>query len=201
MDYTDDINKAMRSELYLYGTENYSEVLHIFEYSENMVYTKDLRVRFKLEVDMENSLYEVKLVLGTDVNMFESSCIVNGNQNIEMLVDISECAAASTIDFIKICVRSLDGNSQSCVLWVEKIDGVSNNYNSAQLQKLIYAEREKIKTAEEENDTLHIIARIAIALGVILVSGVFGIVLFIGIRKDDKSTDADREDRDGDEEG
>ena len=188
-EYTQEGEKALKADLLLSGTQDYSEILYVFEYSENMIHTQDLKLKFNLSDTLEDAVYELKLVLGNSKNKLESSCIVKGNSINEMLVDISKCATANTIDFIKISVRSLDGRSEACSLYLHEICGLSNEYTSDELNALIHAEREKIKDLDEEASSAKISAQWFLAIGVVLVTGVLGVAIFIGFIREDKPSD------------
>ena len=186
-EYTQEHSRALKADISLYGTESYGELLYVFEYPENMIYTNNLRLRFNVSDNSEDSLYEVKFILGNSQNKLESSCIVSGNEMQEMFVDVSECASANMIDFIKLSVRSLDGSAEKCSLWLYEVCGLSNEYNSEELSELVSAERDKIRdyAASEEDDGYW--GSISLAIGIVLIIGVLGFGLFVSLNRENKT--------------
>ena len=192
IDYRGDSEKSLRADLALDGTYRSSEILYIYSYPENMIYTPYMRLRFHLSDACENSLYEVKFTFGSGESRAEASAVVNGNQETEVVIDISQYVVKNITESIRISVRSLDGASSECSLWLYDICGMSNIYTSEQLDNLISLERDKIRNPEEEAEGRELFGRVAIALAIVIVTGAIGFGLFASFRREDKS--ADRED-------
>ena len=181
--------KAIRANLLLNGTRDYAEMVYLFEYSENMIHTRNLKIGFALNDNTDGALYELKFVLGNSKNKIESSCIVEGNTDNELFIDVSKCVTANTIDFIQISVRSLDGVSDACSLSLYEISGLSNEYTSDELKNIVHAEREKIREENEDDEDGLVFSQIILGIGIVLVTGVLGIAVFLGFRREDKDID------------
>ncbi len=193
-DITERGTKVLKADLSFSDTQDYAEILYVFEYSENMIHTKDLRFKFDLNDEADGALYELKFTLGNSKNKLESSCIVKGNSVNEIFVDVSKCVTASTVDFMKISVRSLDGKSQMCSIRLSEICGLSNEYTSDELGNLISAEREKIREQEFGENEKVVWTQLALAIGVVFVVGVLGLAIFAGFRREDREEREETED-------
>jgi len=188
LENTQEGERLLRSDL-LMEDQEYAETMYVFEYSENMIYTQNIKLRFDIVGAEENALYELKLILGSSKNKLESSCIVSGNSINEMIVDISKCATVNMIDFIRISVRSLDGKSDTCSLLLYELCGLSNEYDSEELKNLVHAEREKIRDTGDDEEEKNSFAQILLAMGIVMVTAVLGVAIFLSFRKEDKNTD------------
>ena len=186
---SENTDKALKADFNLGGIYDSGEILYVAEYSENMIYTPTLR--FKLMVEDENSpnLYEIKIVLGNSENHIESSCIVSSEKISEIYVDISQYISSNVVDYLRISVRSLDGNEEKCSLLLYDICGLSTSYDSDSLSSLIMSERDKIRHSDEIEEGRQYWQQIAIGIGVVLLIGALGVGLFISFRKDDSSDD------------
>ncbi len=197
IDYRDNSEKSLRADLALDGTYRSSEILYIYSYPENMIYTPYMRLRFHISDSAEDSLYEVKFVFGSGDSRAEASAVVSGNEETEALIDISQYAVKHMIESIRVSVRSLDGSSSECSLWIYDIYGCSNDYTSEQLDDLIFLERDKIRQHEEESDDRALFGRVAIALAIVIVTGAIGFGLFASFRREDKRAESDGDDSSG----
>ena len=197
IDYRGNSEKSLRADLALDGTYRSSEILYIYGYPENMIYTPYMRLRFHISDSSDDSLYEVKFTFGNGESRAEASAVVNGNDDTEVLIDISQYAVKYMIESIRVSVRSLDGSVNECSLWIYDICGCSNDYTSEQLDDLISLERDKIRQHEEESDNRELFGRVAIALAIVIVTGAIGFGLFASFRREEKRAESDGDDSSG----
>ena len=190
--YLENTKKALRADLNLGGIYEAGEVLHVSQYSENMIYTPTLRFRLAVQDASSNNLYEVKITLGNSENHIESSCIVSSGKLSQVYVDVSQYISSDVVDYLRISVRSLDGNAEKCSLLLYDICGLSNSYDSETLNSLIMRERDKIRHSDEIEEDRQYWQQIAIGVGIVILTGALGAGLFISFRKDD-SSDVDSE--------
>lgn len=194
IDYKGDSEKSLRADLSLDGRYRSSEILYIYSYPENMIYTPYVRIRFHVSDNAENSIYEVKFIFGSDESRAEASVVVNGNEETEAVVDISQFVVKYMTESIRISVRSLDGSSNECSLWIYDICGCSNDYTSDQLNNLVSLERDKIRNPEERSEDRALFGRVAIALAIVVATGAIGFGLFASFKREDRGSEPDGND-------
>lgn len=185
VDYTDAMKKVLRADFDTSGIYNAGELLYISEYSENMIHTPYLKLRFHINGASDSALYEIKLVVGNGENSIESACIAKSKEVTEMFTDISKYVEMNMVDYIRISVRCIDGTDGAYSLCLYDLCGLSATYDSDELDTLISSERDKIRHQENEEEDIQHWAQIAIAIGVILIMGAIGAGLFISFRRDD----------------
>ena len=191
INHSDGNDKALKAEFDLGDIYEYGEFLYVAEYSENMVYTPTLR--FKLTVEGDSSLYEVKIRVGNSDNHIESSAIVSSDKISEIFVDISQYISSDMVDYLRISVRSLEGGDEKCNLLIYDICGLSASYNSEELESLIMSERDKIRHSDESEEERKYWTRIAMGMGIVLLIGALGTGLFVSFRKDDNDDVSQRD--------
>ena len=191
IDYKAEGEKSLRADLLLKDTKSYSELLYIYEYPENMIYTPYVRVRFHISDAAEDSLYEVKLSFAYSGGRAESSVIVSGDEVSEVAVNLSQYVISHSTESLRISVRSLDGAAAECSLWIYDIYGCSEDYTSDRLADLISLERDKIRSIDEEAEDLELFGSIALALGIVIVTGAIGFGLFASFRREDNGNSDD----------
>lgn len=193
IDYRDGAKKSLLADLVLSGSTAGSELLYIYDYPENMIYTPELQFRFHVSDASDSSLYEVKFTLENSLSRYESSAIVESDTPTDISLDISKFVKASEVSSIRISVRNLDGSASECSFWLYDVRGHSNVYSSSQLRDLIIKEREKVRNPDEAYREDQLIANVAIAVAVIVAAGVLGMGLFAVLRRDDKFSDTSAE--------
>lgn len=195
IDYKAEGEKSLRADLSLNGTDNYSDLLYIYAYPENMIYTPYMRMRFHISDTSEDSLYEVKLSFGYSSGRAEASFVVAGNEATDVTMDLSEYVSSHMTESVRISVRSLDGATTECSLWVYGIYGCSDDYTSEQLEGLIKLERDNIRTVADEEESRELFGSVAIAIAIVVVTGAIGFGLFASFKREDKGASSDSDDR------
>lgn len=188
IDYAENSDKSLRAYFSQWGTDSFGELQYIFGYPENMIYTPILRFDLRITDNRENSLYEVKLILDSDKQRYEGSCIIDGNKTVAVDFDISQFVKSNMVESLRICVRALDASDADCSLWLYDIQGCSNAYPSDTLAELISSARDKMRNPDEEKTESQYIGKVALAVGIIVLTAGLGAVLILGFRRDDKAS-------------
>jgi hypothetical protein len=186
IDYRDNSQKSLHADLMFDENSNGSELLYIYEYPENMIYTPNLRFRFHISDAYENTLYEVRFTLENSSNRYESIAIVEGDVANDITLDISKFVKSNSIRSIRISIRSLDGVANECGFWLYDVTGMSSSYSSSQLNSIINSERDKIRNNDSTRKEKNAFGNFAIALGIIFAAGALGMGVFAVVRRDDK---------------
>ena len=188
-DYREDAKKSLLADLVLSGSTKSSELLYIYDYPENMIYTPKLQLRFHVSDTSESSLYEVRFTLENSLGRYETSAIVEGDTPTDVSIDISKFVKANEVSAIRISVRNLDGSASECSFWLYDVKGHSDVYSSSQLRDLIIKERDKIRNPDDTGKDDQLLANLAMALAIIVAAGLLGMGAFIAFRRDDRSAE------------
>ena len=186
IDYREDAKKSLLAELTLSGTMKESEILYIYDYPENMIYTPELQLRFHVSDTSRSSLYEVRFTLENASNRYESSAIVEGDTPTDISLDISSFVKSNEVSSIRVSVRNLDGSASECSFWLYDVRGHSAVYSTPQLRDLIIKERDKVRNPDVAGKEDQLVSNIAIAVAIIVAAGVLGMGAFVAFRRDDK---------------
>lgn len=189
IDYREDATKSLLADLALSGTDRASEILYIYDYPDNMIYTPELQFRFHISDTCEDSLYEVRFTLENASNRYESSAIVEGDTPTDISLDISRFVKSNEVSSIRVSVRSLDKSASECRLWLYDIEGHSNVYSSSQLRDLIIQERDKVRNPDVASGDDQLLSSVVIAIAVIAAAGVLGMGVFVAFRREDRYGD------------
>ena len=189
IDYREDAKKSLLADLVLSGSTKSSELLYIYDYPENMIYTPKLQMRFHVSDTSESSLYEVRFTLENSLGRYESSAIVEGDTPTDISLEISRFVKANETSSIRVSVRNLDGSASECSFWLYDVRGHSDVYSSSQLRDLIIKERDKIRNPDETRADDQLLANLAMAVAIIVAAGLLGMGAFVAFRHDDRSTE------------
>ena len=182
IDYASSSNKALKAELAL-GNNDFGQLIYAYPKYENMSHTPYLAFDVRMSDSLEESLYEVEIVLESSVSRSESSCVVKGNEDTRIVIDISQCASNANVERIKISARSIYGAPETATLLLFGISGHSEEHDSSKLEELIDSEREKISNSQAEEKTSNTFEKAAIVIGVAIIIGSLAIGLFITFKK------------------
>ena len=167
----------------------YSEIFCSYDYPENLVFTPYVSFKLSLECDGESldSVYEVKLVVGSDKNTAEVSRICRGYESVDLMVDMSQFSEISMVEYIKIGIRRLSAEPVGYSLSLASIKGYSTENTSEELEQLIANERLHIRDMlQEEDDPSQVVNRVLIGAGVVAVVVVIGIGVFMCFRREEE---------------
>lgn len=192
-DFLGDGVRSVRGVMSQNATGAMSELICLYEFPENLIYTPYLKLTLELTDAgaARNALYEVTVSMGNDTTMVLSEKTVRSGERCEIWLDLSEIPEEKLMtNYIKLGATALDGDSKEFSLWVVGMTGYSNEYTSEELAELIEEERLRIRNqnAEEDNDVGQMGLLWIIFGGLLLVSSlIVGIVLFVK-RKDEEET-------------
>lgn len=141
----------------------YSEFFCDYDYPENYEFTPYVAIRFSIDEDevktvssnqktqsaptSKNSLYEVKITMGSDDTVSELSTTCYAGEAQEIIFDMSEFSAVSMVEYIKISLRSLSGGGavKGYTFSLASVIGHSTVYTAGELSALITEERFRIR--------------------------------------------------------
>lgn len=190
-DYNSYENRVMRIDFSQSSNLVKNEVVYIYEYPENMVFTPNMT--FELQILDQNTeslaMYEVMFVLESDNSRFESSAVIGGNEALAVTFNIAEYNLSNMVDSFKICIRALDRDECSYSLLIEKISGYSGSYSSERLAELIDSERQRIRNLSSDTDEISSDSIIMITIGAILIGSAIVLGVFMIFKRDDRAVD------------
>ena len=173
----------------------HSDLLCMYEYNENFIYTPALKFDLKIDDGEENKggVYEIIVTVGTRGSLVEKKYTVVSGENYELWLDLSEFNVNNSASYIKISTRSITGKAREYSLWLYGISGFSAEHDNETLAALIEAERLKIRgllSDEDQSNIDNTIYWILFAIVLIVVLGAS--VAFIILRRDDSDKRAKR---------
>ena len=190
IEYTKDEKKALKADLAMTKGAA-SELIYSYKYQENMRYTPYLEISMGIVDDLDSSLYKVTVVIENEASRYESSYVVEGNTDVNVVLNTSEIQGLAAVSDIKIFVTSLDGNYGKCSLWLYGITGHSTKYSSGELKDLIYEEREKINDTADGATQERSWKNIIVAAGIVAVTTIFCTAMLWGFRRSRSNNDND----------
>ena len=191
IDYNDVSGRSLEAHFNgaLGVPSEYSEIFCSYDYPENLVFTPYLSFKFSFESDDGNkdSLYEIKIVIGSDDNTAEVSRVCRGYEAVDLMLDVSAFNEISMVEYVKIGVRRLTAEPVGYSLSLASIKGYSANNTSDELEQLISNERLRIRDLlKEEGDTSQMVSKVLIGAGVIAVVAVIGIGIFMCFKREEE---------------
>ena len=119
--------------------------------------------------------------------VFETSAIVSGNLQNEIILNLSKAPKLTTLDNVKISLRSLDESVNSCSLLLYDVVGYSEKKSTDELKTLIENEREKIKQEENAQSEINHKETMFLVAGIILFATLLGVVLVMLLRRNGRA--------------
>ncbi len=135
-------------------TTDYTELLCLYEYNENLTYTPYMKVRLALEDGSKSAavMYQVVITVGNDTCTITSENAVRGGEIHELWLDMREYNASGMANYWKISVRALTEGTEKYSLLIYDAVGYSQEHTSEELKNLIEAERLRIRNQSAESD-------------------------------------------------
>lgn len=191
--------RALSATMQKTQSDFYSEVICLYQYSENFVYTPMMKFTVAMTdtVGTSDSLYEVILTIGDEMSSLTSEHLVSGNSLTDLWVDMEKYSETHLAKYIKISVRMLHGEAEEYAFCLYDITGMSEEYSSEELLTLITAERMRIRNEalpdhqDDQNSDL-----ILMVFGILLTITIVGVGLYMGIYR----TQAKKSEKDSDHE-
>ncbi len=132
----------------------YTELLCLYEYSENLIYTPYMKVKLALDDGSKaaHAMYQVVITVGNDTCTVTSEHAVRGGEINELWLDMSQYNSSGTANYWKISVRALTEGAEKYSLLIYDAVGYSKDHTSGELTDLIEAERLRIRNQSEDTD-------------------------------------------------
>lgn len=190
-DYDGEGVRLLRASVKPDPNSQYAELMYLYEYPENTVYTPFMELEILLSEGSKTSqtLYELVVTFGNQESVVTAEYIVRSGEKTKLLLDMSEYAATHMVTYLKLSTRALDGTQTPYSLNLYSVKGHSAVYDSEKLSELIQAERLRIRNQSEQEeqgtDRRHLSAIIFCVLLAVTVVGV-GVLMLIR-KNDDKS--------------
>lgn len=186
IDYLRTGEKALKSNFFV-GNKDFCDLIYVYEYAENISYTP--YIKFNLEISSEQlaPLYEIKFTFKGENSIFESNSIVKGNQEQQIILNMTKAKDFNLLKAVKISVRCLDDSVDNCTLAIKNITGYSKKYNSNKLKDLIEKERDKQKHVNNSDNNINLLYRLGVVALIIIISAVLGYLLISILQKNTHS--------------
>ena len=186
LDYAQSTLRALKAEFSL-GSAEKSEVVYLYENYENVSYTRYLGFDLQINDSAEDSLYEVEISFENQGSRAESSCVVRGDELSKVVLDMSGYKNSTKIKNVKISVRCIYGDADSCTMWLYDIKGYSDKYDSSAIAERVEKERVKADTAEKKEQAEAEIDGVSISIGLLIIIVSLGFGLFVILKKNTKN--------------
>lgn len=182
--YGMDGTRGLSATLQKTENDEYSELLCLYQYPENFVYTPMMKFSVALTDHSlsSDSLYEVIVTIGDETSSLTSEYLISGNSLTDLWIDVGKYSELHLANYIKISARMLHGDAEEYALWVYGVEGLSEEYSSNELSTLITAERMRIRDEalqdDEDNQNRDLILMV---FGILLTVTIVGVGLYIGL--------------------
>lgn len=197
--YDSDGIRVMHAEMTTSDADGYAELLCLYTYAENFVYTPIVQFTVLLDDEAKtqtNTLYEVVITIGNGRNTVTAEYIVRSGEVTQLFLDMSEYNTEQLAQYIQIRTRVLAGDGGSYAFSLQNVTGYSTEYTSEQLRSLVEEERQRIRNQSEPSDeeagggeAVWIIA------GILLAVTAIGIGVLTMFRKEEEKKTAPQEER------
>ena len=182
--YSHANKKALRADFFV-SNKDFCDVIYHYEYPENISYTP--YIQFDLELtDNSSSVYEIKFTFESTNSTHEAKSLIRANEKTDLILDMSKSKGFESLKTVKISVRSLNDDSDSCTLWINKITGLSKKYTSSKLSALIKSERDKQMQKNDAENTRDIWMRYITIAAIVAVSAILGVALMLMLQKNNR---------------
>lgn len=184
--------RGVRGTMVNAGMGTMSEMLCLYEFPENFIYTPYLKLTLELNDDSSasNAFYEVNVSLGNHTSTILCEQTARSGEKIELLLDLTNVPKEELMtNYIKISSSMIDGTAEKFSIGIVGLTGYSAEYTSEELSELIEAERLRIRNQNaenEENDEQQVLLWIIFG-GLLLISVVIVAVVFFIKRNDEEA--------------
>ncbi len=190
LDLLDDSARGIRSVMTNSHGRGSSELLCLYEFPENFVYTPYLKLTLELG-DMgasDDALYEITISLGSEQVMILTDHFVPAGERCEIWLDLRELDRTDLMtEYIKIGAELIEGEAEEFSLWLFGLTGYSEIYSSEELSDLITAERLRIRNQDaDENEDDGKMSALWLAFGILLLISVLVLGIFVFFRRKDE---------------
>ena len=193
-DFLSDGARGVRGTMFRSDTGAMSELLCLYEFPENFIYTPYLKLTLELtdNVSGKDAFYELTVSLGNDTTTILCEQTVRSGERCDIWLDLTGVPEEELMtNYIKIGGAMIDGTAEKFSIGVVGLTGYSEELTSEELTELIEAERLRIRNqnADDEEDDKQKELLWIIFCGLLLISAVIvGVVFFIK-RNDEEETE------------
>ena len=169
------------------SSKDYSHLFYSYEYCENFVYTPYVAIKLSIESEKKSSeIFELKISFIDSNNVYEFSQIVYTDEEAYIYVDLSDFSKKYMADYIQFSLRPMGESRGNYKLLISSFEGFSKEHNNDELEKLIFAERLRIRDLAFENEqNAQNDMSVFIPMAVIFVASIIAVMLFFFLRRDD----------------
>ncbi len=190
-EYVDKDKKALQAMLST-SDHKYGEVIYELAYDKSFLYTPFVEFELKVENRGEFKasdalLYEVNVIFESSGLRLETSSAVREGDMTRIIVDLSDCGELTSFDNLRISVRSLNEEDTNSTLWLYGVTGYSDSKTDEELTELIsnsIEDKNNTYSGTEQGLTMR---NLLIAIGIVVISAVLGPIIFLNIKRDDKT--------------
>ncbi len=167
--------------------KDYAHLFYSYEYCENFVYTPYVAINLSIESEKKISeIFELKVSFVESNNIYEFSQLVYTDEDSYIYIDLSDFTKEHMADYIQFSIRPMGDSSGSYKLLISSLEGVSTNYNNDELEKLISAERLRIRNLAVNNDKNNENdMTVFIPIALVFIAVIIAVMIFFFLRRDD----------------
>jgi hypothetical protein len=161
------------------------ECIGVYDYPEDYSYTPDMSLTLRVDGGSEQSLYEVRVTLGSQKNRIVAKGLAVNGEMTTLYFDASQFSAAHMSDHLKISVRCLTDGAEECSVWLYSLSGHSTEYFSEELSEKIEARRTVIRNTDVAATGGWNYTLVTSVIGIIVIMIVVGIGMHMAFKRDD----------------
>ncbi len=193
-DFLTDGVRGVRGTMLKSDTGTMSEMLCLYEFSENFIYTPYLKLTLELTdaTSRNDALFEITVSMGNDTTTVLCEQTARSGERCEIWLDLTSVSKEELMtNYIRIGAAMIDGSAEKFSVGVVGLTGYSEEYDSEELANLIEAERLRIRNqnAEDEEDRGQTKLLWIIFGGLLVISAVIlGVALFVKKNDEEEAT-------------
>ena len=136
-------------------------------------------------------MYEIELTIGNKSTKIIASSVVKGGEISTLYFDISSVDKRELMDNMKLSIRPLTQDAQSCTVWLYELNGYSSDYTDEELALKIEEQKNKLLGIQNEVESSG--KRIFLSiLGLALIMTTVGVGLFMIFGRDASDKDTEK---------
>ncbi|MBR2352932.1 MAG: hypothetical protein IKA76_00320, partial [Clostridia bacterium] len=188
LDYGTGGARVLKGTLSFRPSEEYGEILYLYEFPERFSHTPYIQLRMELNDDEEEEArpYQIVVALGNPQHRVTAQTIVNVGEPSTVGMDLRAFPKDQLMTYLNISIRPLNGDSETVTVRLYDVIGYSEQQSSDELRERIEEDRAEIRdmTHVSDGDTEEQKWWI-VGLVALIVSVVIGIL--ICFRREDES--------------
>ena len=184
IDYLLTGEKALKANLNIRGND-FCDLIYRYEYAENISHTPYIKFDLEILSDQASSLYEIRFIFNSKDAAFEAKSLVKGNQQSEIILNMSEAKDFSLLESVKISLRSLDDSTNNATICIRNIKGYSKKYTNQELNDFVERERDKQHNSKDSDYSFWF--KFGVVAAIISISAIFGFIFIWFIKKNSRA--------------